>query len=487
MKKYLKYFFVFIFFLVLFYLSPISGDDWGNYIVGSSGLRSSLGVALGMYFDWEGRLISRVFINILTYHKWIWNILNSLLIVGLVFVSEKIIGMDKKCNVKTFVFPLSLLIIFCMNIYTFSETMVWLAGNITYFFMVPVVIWYFYYLIINDKYNKWFSFIFVLINLFGTMFVENMGMVLVVGNILLLIYKYICNKKIDKRIVVYLIISIFSMTSMLLSPGTRYRNSIENIEFNKLNIFEKVMYNLPKFVYYTFIINSYLLVLLSVSNYLIINKKIKNSKIKYSLIIYMLVIPLFTVFIYPLSELKSTFLDFFVNTNVFIIIYWLSYLVITLYLLFIENKKDLKIVLLYLIGLVSNGVMLVSPTWGFRTSLFTYIMLCIVSLYVINKYIKSIKYFVYSGYCLLGVFSLFYLVFYINIFRCQNNLEKSIKKQLNEDNKIIYIDKFPDFANCNINPGNSYHIQKYKLYYNIPDEKELVLVDGKWRFIIYNN
>ena len=31
------------------------------------------------------------------------------------------------------------------------------------------------------------------------------------------------------------------------------------------------------------------------------------------------------------------------------------------------------------------------------------------------------------------------------------------------------------------------HIQKYKLYYNIPDEKELVLVDGKWRFIIYNN
>ena len=23
--------------------------------------------------------------------------------------------------------------------------------------------------------------------------------------------------------------------------------------------------------------------------------------------------------------------------------------------------------------------------------------------------------------------------------------------------------------------------------YNIPDEKELVLVDGKWRFIIYNN
>ena len=34
---------------------------------------------------------------------------------------------------------------------------------------------------------------------------------------------------------------------------------------------------------------------------------------------------------------------------------------------------------------------------------------------------------------------------------------------------------------------NSQYYKKYKLYYNIPDEKELVLVDGKWRFIIYNN
>ena len=98
MKKYVKYVFVFVFFLFLFWLSPISGDDWGNYIAGSNGLRSSLGVALGMYFDWEGRLISRVFINILTYHKWIWNIMNSLLIVGLVFCIEKIIGNDRKKN-----------------------------------------------------------------------------------------------------------------------------------------------------------------------------------------------------------------------------------------------------------------------------------------------------------------------------------------------------------------------------------------------------
>ena len=70
MKKNIKYIFVFLFFVFLFFLSPISGDDWSNYLVGSEGIRHSLGVTLGMYFDWEGRIVSRMLINILTYNKW---------------------------------------------------------------------------------------------------------------------------------------------------------------------------------------------------------------------------------------------------------------------------------------------------------------------------------------------------------------------------------------------------------------------------------
>ena len=49
------------------------------------------------------------------------------------------------------------------------------------------------------------------------------------------------DEKIDFRIISYLIISIISTLIMLLSPGTRYRSSIENVWFNELNIFEKVI------------------------------------------------------------------------------------------------------------------------------------------------------------------------------------------------------------------------------------------------------
>ena len=156
MKKYFKYVMIFLFFVVLFFLSPISGDDWSNYLVGSEGIRHSLGVAVGMYFDWEGRIISRVLINILTYHKWLWNIVNSLVVVSSIYIGYKWIG--KKPN--RLMFQLICLIILGMNLNTFSQVMTWIAGNITYLFVVPIILWYFYFVFYNDKYNKWFVVIF---------------------------------------------------------------------------------------------------------------------------------------------------------------------------------------------------------------------------------------------------------------------------------------------------------------------------------------
>lgn len=481
MKKYIKYILLFLFFVSIFFLLPIAGDDWGNYLVGQEGLRHSLGVALGMYFDWEGRFISRIFINILTYHKWLWNLLNSFLIIMTIFMGCKFSG--KKTN--KVIFLLMLLVFLGMNPFTFSQTITWLAGNMTYFFVVPVVLWYFYYLLNNDKYNNWYTLIFIMINLFGTMFVENMALVFVGGNILLLIYKYIKTKKIDKKLIFYTIISICSTLVMLLSPGTRYRSSIENVEFNKLSLFGKMFRNIPNFVYYTFICNPYLLLLMSCSNYLIIKNKINNKYFKYGLMVFMLVLPLLTMVIYPVSLFKTTFLSTVVNSSsILVIIYWLLYLLVSFGLLVIEDKKDLKVIFLFLVGLISNVVMLVSPTWGFRTSLFTYIMLCIVALNIFNRYVKDNDLLVVTCRGIVSCAILVYLIFYVNVCRCQINLERSIAKQLKEDSDVIYIERFPAFANCNINPENDYHIGKYKLYYGIPEDKELVLVDGKWKYVI---
>ena len=141
---------IFVFLLIILFLSPISGDDWGNHIEGSKGLYHMISQAIGMYFSWEGRLVSRIFINILTYNKWLWNITNSLVIVGIIYYIEKIV----KFKNKKLMILLTFLVILFMNIFTFSQVITWIAGNITYLFVIPLILMYMYIIYYNKDNNK---------------------------------------------------------------------------------------------------------------------------------------------------------------------------------------------------------------------------------------------------------------------------------------------------------------------------------------------
>lgn len=479
-KENMIYFIIFIFFWFLFILSPISGDDWGNYLIGKLGIYKWFSVAVGMYFDWEGRLFSRILINMLTYHKWLWNIVNSLIITLIIYFINKI------TNKKNKILPLmlSILVIFLMNIYMFSQVGVWLAGNITYLFPLALTLFYVYYLInCKVKYNKWTILILGIFNILLPMFVEHMAGLLIIINMFVLVKNSIKNKKIDKLFLVLLILSVVSTLTMFLSPGSYKRSLIENVEFNNLNIFEKIIYNIPNFINYTFIINSFLIILLSISSiYLILKNKIKKY-IKVILILFLSILPLLTVIFYNLNSfLGTSYFNFIINSHsIFVISYWSIFILIFLYLLL--QEKDYLNILFILMGLILNGIMLLSPTWGERTCFGTYIFMIIPCINIISK-IKVNRFIEYGMVCFTGICALFYLIFYINICIAQIDLEKSIKKQLEDNKEIIEIKAFPNYANCNINPYGEFHMRKFKEYYNIPSDKEVVILSNDWRFII---
>ena len=194
MKKKIFYISIFILFIIILFLSPISGDDWGNYIEGAKGFYHSISEAVGMYFDWEGRFISRVLINILTYHKFLWNIINSIFITSIVFLIIKIINPKH----KKIICLLSLLVILLMNIFTFSQVVVWVAGNITYLFVIPLLLGYFYYLFDYKKNNKFLVYLFAILNFIMPMFIEHMAVILVISNIIFFVYRSIKKRCIDK-------------------------------------------------------------------------------------------------------------------------------------------------------------------------------------------------------------------------------------------------------------------------------------------------
>ena len=149
----------------------------------------------------------------------------------------------------------------------------------------------------------------------------------------------------------------------------------------------------------------------------------------------------------------------------------------------IKNRKELPI-LFYSMGIVSNLVMLMSPTWGYRTSLATYLFLSICYLIVLDDNIKENRLIniVIKLITILGM--LFYLVFYISIYRTNMDNEKIIEYAKKNNFDKIELTAYPGFAPCNINPTDSYHLKRFKEYYNIKDNVEIKIVNKNWKYII---
>lgn len=471
-KIYVK---IFIFFLIIFFLSPISGDDWGNHLEGIQGFHHMIAQAVGMWFTWEGRFISRVLINVLTCNKWLWNIINSIALVGIINYIEKIVKFKNK---KLMLLLLFSTILF-MNIFTFSQTVTWLAGNITYLFVIPLILVYFY-IINNDKYNKFTNVLLVILNIIIPMFVEHMAILLILLNIYFIVDYYIKNKKINKKLIVFLLISIISFGLMYFSPGNAIRKATENIEFNKLSLFGKIMYNFPNLIFYTYRINYFLIPILVIGNILLIKKNIKNTLVR--IVLYLLeVITIPFTALYLLNSFNITTFNIS-DSNIFVIIYYVLLTVIN-FILLIKNKDRLPIVF-YSMGIISNGVMLMSPTWGYRTSLATYLFLTICYLIIIDKYLKKNNFIKTITVLITILGMLFYLVFYISIYRTNKENEKTIKEAIKNDSKVIELIAYPGFAPCNINPTNEYHLKRFKEYYNIKEDVEINIVNKNWKYII---
>ena len=133
----------------------------------------------------------------------------------------------------------------------------------------------------------------------------------------------------------------------------------------------------------------------------------------------------------------------------------------------------------------SNIVMLLSPTWGYRTSLATYLFLSISYLLILDNYITNTKALTYSLYFTNIIGILFYSIFYINIHLAYLDNLKAITTGKEEKKEIIEITSFPDFAPCDINPRDEYHLKTFHNYYHIDNNIEIKLIDNNWNLIFY--
>lgn len=460
---------LFVFAFLMGILLPLGGDDWNNYLNGQCSFDCIIRIAQSAYMTFEGRFFSRICDSLFVPHQLIWAFTSAGMLTFVYYALIKIINPK-----KTFIMPLLLLSLLLVDAEAFAQVYVWKTGNITYFFplfFTIFLIWYKKDCFKVDKKDKWYMFLILpIITFFFSMFVENMtvGIITICGFFIVL--KLIKNKKMDWLMFICFLISIFGLILMITSPGTQLRLS-ESTDFSELSLIGKFIYNVPTLINYTFIKNSFLILILSFTMILLINK-IKGSKLKIVGIIFVTVIPIMTSLVNFITYVLGSDIRIvhrLLNAeNWYIMLYWIIFIFLFLFLVFKYYRKE-KIILFIILALVGNGSMMISPIWGGRTAYLTTLALYVVCIMVLNnekiskeKFLEKISIFGISSFIILF---LIYCVYYrIEV----NNRDEYINWQLKNEKEVIEIIILPRYHVWNINPwGDGHHAKMFKSAHNI--------------------
>lgn len=483
---------VFSFSLFLFILTPITGDDWGNYLSGKNGFPHIWNASVSMYYHWEGRFISRLCLYFFTYHKWLWNLLNASMITLFVWCSFQLLG--KKQSKIMYLLPILGLLL--VNKYFFGQCYLWLAGNMTYLVPAILSIFVFVYLYLHQEKNfSIFEMItFSILSFMIPMFVENIGCAYVMGIFFFLISNLITKRKkrrektLDRTLFFHsmmLFLSFISLILMLKSPGSAHRMQM-NLEFQQMNLFEKIFSNIPNFIRYTFTANCFILIFMMIPVTKLLSNRIKNHKLKPILLGTWNLIPVLSILQniqYMIPFNLENHIHFykegiFLTSNWYFIFYWILFGILFLLSIFefIKEKKEAWFYFgLTLVGVISMVVMLLTPTWGERVSA----LFILIVLITTTKLISCMEFRFKKGSALLKVFFAFVLFFTISCAIVNKGYDMRRKEQI----KLAIEQKKPEIvlqtnllnSLWNYEPWVSLHMQYFKRYYNIPEETKVTL------------
>lgn len=486
---------IFIFMLIIHSLAPITGDDWGNAAPKFSFI-GSIESAIGSYWAWEGRIVGRVFINIMAPRKIIYNILTAIIMASIVYFAYKLI--DNKKNQK---YPILLFIIamLLVNRHVFGQTYTWIAGGVTYLYPTAIVLGIIAHLFNkkDTKFNLIESIILIILSLAGTCFVENIGVALICTWLLYIIYNYIVNKKFQVVPIICLLCSIVTFIIMICSPGSANR-MMETPQFVELSIIGKIMYNLDNCVQFLYARNAVLVLLMLIPINNIINKKIKKKQIKIPIMIILNAFYIASIlqniqYMIPVNINRLNFgQTFILNSKKITIPFWSIFTILFLYSIvdtYKENRKKLIMYIgIFIVGLSTIFSMFLSPVWGDRISVFNIFCLYIISISLISNIVKTEKTAKIEK-ILIGILvcvCIYYLVIFVYVAHTQNLREQEIKQCIDNNEKVLYLTESPILLMQNYNPQIDYFIDTYKKCYNIPEDVEIKLKSSEIELKIRN-
>lgn len=468
--------FVAIFFYLISLKTPLAGDDWGYAL---NGIKSNpFELAYKFYFTWSGRFFSELYGFLITPNKWLWNILNAFLF-ALIFYSILNIAQLKKSIVASL---LTLFLIISVKDELRMETYTWLMGT-TYLIPLALSLFYFSIVIRNiEKYTrfKWFMILILWICLFiSSLMMENISVALVLGNFLICVYLYFRDKTVSWPYISFFIISLIGLILLRISPGASARLIRDHGDWVKLSIIDQLIFNYSNFIRFTFIEHRYLVLIFSTLSIISLAQNWFKKNVNYLIKIILMLFFSTSMFSSLSLTLYSRFpYQFFKPliepTSMFNTLFWPLFIITVFGFIYIYFEDNLRIKLYFFVILagVSNGVMMLSPIFGYRSSLYTVyylIVFCLLIYANLNQsFISKVLFVPIIILCFINLNQLWY----------KYSLVESVHKtrlgqiQYYKDNpeiKDIWLIRYPIYTihGGDIEADDLYHMDVFKEYYGL--------------------
>ena len=455
---------VFIIFLIIIMVAPLTGADFNSFFIGQKGIGDCFENAMDMYKNGEGRILGRFVVNFFTNYKLFYALSLSFLITYFINIIASLMGYVK----NKYYYLLPAIAILTVNCLTFSSNYIWIEGGVLFTVPSLLTIIYFHYIEKKEKTrNKTLKLI--LLSLIIPLLNEAIGFAFVLTNIIYFIYNYVKTKKVKFQNLITIIMSLIPLIFMLIKSEIFSDISLSN------GITDTIKYIITR--------NLFTLLFMAIPINYILLKKLENKDHKRLIIVLFNIIPIFT-FICNFHLFVSVNINLVINRyvgifnvdNWYFIAYWFVFVMLFIYSVYniIKELKVKKIMSFYIIMVSIYGLILnITNTFGDCESIMFILVFSLIAVVTIKemdlninfKVIKVVFYFLLS----------YYIVAFATIKYIDYTKVKYINEQLENNNEIIEVKANPIHLVVAYNPTTTKEKINFKKYYNIPEDKEIII------------
>lgn len=452
---------IFIFFFIIAFYTPLTGDDWAWAT--NEGIQR-LKEGFHMY---NGRYAGNITEIILTRAGIIRPLVMALIMTYI------IVKMVQLTNKKVILYGAGFLLILLMPIIIFQQTISWTAGYTNY--VVPIAIFVTYLVdlkrIMYEDYqpSRLKIAIMFILAIIGQLFVEHMTLYIFIATIFVFIYYYVKNKKINHYLLWYMLGSIIGLIIMF-SNGTYIYNlthkdyrriGAENNDSLIVNAIHVYIEPISRILVYTF----------SIVNVIIASLLAKHAK-KISFLNY---ISLAITFLFITNQML---IHIPIRAKIVAVLSVIMILV-NFYLIFKTQLSKVKIgqiAFLYMSAYAVIAPLLVVNPFGYRNFVFSYFLFIIIILIMIEDF--TFTDFAKKAIVTLSVvLALQYGYYFFKNNAVNEDRLTCLKKQAKNETDTYYVTTLPyeQFLWASV-PQIDIYKERFMEYHHLKPKKHIKLI-----------